>query len=610
MTFDASKFEVGDGQYSDVVGVQAPVEKRFVGQDIQGITSALGAGYSAFTAADKAAKRAEAKEKAVGFSNRYDAELEKYSSLVSSGQMTKLQADTYLNDFKRQLVNEGASADELNQTEIAALKTISGKALLEGSAQEREEKKFEEMFMASEYSNPYHTPEQREEAKMRMFYDRNSAALRAQERDIATLKKLKLEVGSAEYKAAEEEETRIQIDALNNMLANSPTLVTNTQAKILSQYEEDRVRLGEAQARINAENSWNQFANTSIRSAQLASNQVKGGLPVQRDAYTGMIERRGKQFLENLGDTKLLATLEEIEKEDQARVRLAILNQPNVRDSVVVSDMYPGQQSLTFFHGLNEGAATSINNFSVDAANRNPGDRAPRFDRGKNTPAEARKALEASIKDFLDGNGGNPENLDKLVSAHLARLSEDFKELEGSEIDAALKYFSTPEFGKYIKQRGLSNEDIENVKRQLHDYKATAAHNFKAFIQDTLLETEDARKIASGRGPATVKKYMPKLLSKPQDFDLVFEGGIVAVKAKTERARNEAEEINDKISGPLSRIVKTDSNLSGKSHDQVFKAWKEQLWPEEFEEPLEDGMWKDPDTGEEFEVKDGKRVGK
>jgi hypothetical protein len=101
---------------------------------------------------------------------------------------------------------------------------------------------------------------------------------------------------------------------------------------------------------------------------------------------------------------------------------------------------------------------------------------------------------------------------------------------------------------------------------------------------------------------------MPKLLSKPQDFDLVFEGGIVAVKAKTERARDEAEDINDKISGPLSRIVKTDSNLSGKSHDQVFKAWKEQLWPEEFEEPLEDGMWKDPDTGEEFEVKDGKRV--
>jgi len=53
------------------------------------------------------------------------------------------------------------------------------------------------------------------------------------------------------------------------------------------------------------------------------------------------------------------------------------------------------------------------------------------------------------------------------------------------------------------------------------------------------------------------------------------------VRAKAERGRKQAEELNDKITGPLTRIVRVDSNLSGMSQESIFKSWKEQLWPDE-----------------------------
>ena len=53
------------------------------------------------------------------------------------------------------------------------------------------------------------------------------------------------------------------------------------------------------------------------------------------------------------------------------------------------------------------------------------------------------------------------------------------------------------------------------------------------------------------------------------------------VRSKTEAGRYKASQWNDRISGPLTRIINVDSNLSGVSKEKIFNNWLPQLWPEE-----------------------------
>ena len=592
MTFDASRFTAPEGQYSDIKSVESPIadntEAMSIADDDQLISDIGRSAFDLKGAYDKQAK-AEAKAKVAAqstiFSNRYDAAIEKYSAAVSSGEMTKLQADTYLTKLKSELVNMGASADDLNKTEIAALKTISGKALLEGSAQERADKKADEEFQNSLAWNPYHTPEQQQEAKRDFFYKRNEQAVRQEKLDNLALKAAQRDEGSAEREQLKLELKEEQIDVLNSMLRDSTSLMTNYQSQIIATYDQQVEELGEAQAKLNAERSWNAFKNAEIRKAQLAANEVEGGLPVQKEAYLDMLDRRST-FLDELGDAQLVTKLQEVEEREQTRLELKLLNEDRVREAKVVTGMFGGPESLSYFGELKSTAATSVNNFVADMMMRDFGGPPPTFGGGKESIKANREALTTSIKDFLNGDyEGDPKDLDKVLSGHLARLSEDFKTLPKEEIDQALRYYSTPEFGRYVKQRGLSNEDLDNVNRQMHAYKASTATTFVNFVKDTLGAEEKKARLLS-TNPRL--RMAAARVATVDDFDLVFEGGQVLLKANKERARDEAGELNDKIAGPLTRIIRTDSNLSGQSEEQIFNLWKEQLWPSG-EEEIEEG---------------------
>ena len=631
MTFDASRFATPERQYSDTEAVQSPVADNTGAMSAMDSAQLLGqVGQSAFALKGtydrqgKAEAQARAAEQATLFSNQYDAAIEKYSAAVSSGEMNKLQADTHLTKVKKELINMGASADDLNKTEIAALKTISGKALMEGSAQERAEKLANETFKNSLAWNPYHTPEQQEEAKRDFFQKRTEEAARQEKLDNLKLKAAQRVEGSAEKKELKLKAKQEQIDILNGMLRDSPSLMTSYQSQIIATYEDQVVKLGEAQAKLNAERSWNTFKNTEIRKAQLAANEVEGGLPVQKDAYLDMLERRST-FLDELGDAQLVANLQEVEKKDQAKLELALLNEADVRQAKVTTEMFGGPDALTHFQGLRTRAATSVNDFVADTAIRDYGDPPPTLGRDKESVKANREMVQASISDFLNGDyEGDPRNLDKLLSGHLARLSEDFKTLPKEEIDEALRYYSLPEFGSYIKQRGLSNADLDNVNRQLHAYKASTAKTFVNFVKETLGAEEKKARLTS-TNPRL--RMAAARIATVDDFDLVFEGGQVLLKANKERARDEAGELNEKVAGPLTRIIRTDSNLSGQSEEQIFNIWKEQLWPSGEEENniekvgsaepedtidystySEDKLYRVKGTDQTFRVKNGVRI--
>jgi hypothetical protein len=616
MTFDASKFGVQERQLSDVEAVQAPVQDNSKAMAMSGIAQSVGDFVGSAFSIKEGYQKQEAAAARTRFGNEYDSAIEKYSGAVSSGEMTRLQADTYLGQVKADLVTQGASADDLNKTEIAALKTLSGRALLEGSAEERAEKKAEEIYNNSNYFNPYHSEEEKEAAKAKLFSDMNQKAADDSEIDRLSLEAKRYEKGTNDYKKAQRNLKEKQIGILNTALTGAPALVSNEQATIVAQYESDKVEFGEAQARLNAENSWNTFKNPLIRSAELAANKIEGGLPVQKAAYIDMLERRSG-FLDGLGDANLVKKMREVEAEEQAKLQIALLNQEHTRVSKVVTDTW-GPQSLVYFDQMNSKAATSLNNFNVEAMTRDEGDEVVSLGRDKESLEEARKVLELNVSDFLEGkHEGDPKNLDKLVSAHLARVSQDFKTLSDKEIDKSLKYYASPEFGRYVKQRGLSGKDLDNVNRQMQNHKYKVANSFVNLTKEALgAEKKRARLSSTGaRG-----KLAAANVAGVEDFDLVFEGGQVRMKPLHERAREEVEAVNEKIVGPLTRIVRADANFSGQSQEKVFNAWKEQLWPDE--EPAqgeakpeaidysqyEDGPYRDPETGGVMFIRNGTRL--
>lgn len=584
MTFDASKFGVQERGLSDIESVQAPVQDNSKAMAMQGVAQGVGDFVGSAFSIKEGYQKQEAAAASTRFSNEYDSAIEKYSAAVSSGDMTRLQADTYLGQVKAGLVNQGAIANDLNKTEIAALKTLSGKALLEGSAEEREEKRAEDLYNNSNYFNPYYSDEEKEAAKSKMFSDMNQRAADASEIDRLSLEAKRYEKGTNDYKKSQRNLREKQIDVLNTALTGAPALVSNEQASITAQYESDKEEFGEAQARLNAENSWNTFKNPLIRSAELGANQVEGGLPVQKAAYIDMLERRSG-FLDNLGDAKLVEKEKAVQAEEEARMKIAIINQSeNTKTLKAVTDGFGGPQALAYTGELTRKAFTDINEGHVEASMRAPGDPAPFFGRSKETLEEARKVMGLSVSDFLDGKyEGDPKNLDKLVSGHIARVSQDFKTLSTKEIDESLKYYASPEFGRYVKQRGLFNQDFDNVNRQMQAYKYKVANSFVNLAKDALgAEKNKARLTSTGaRGRIAASN-----VAGVEDFDLVFEGGQVMLKPLHERARNEAEEFNERVVGPLTRIVRADANFSGQSQEKVFNSWKEQLWPEE--QPTQD----------------------
>ena len=114
------------------------------------------------------------------------------------------------------------------------------------------------------------------------------------------------------------------------------------------------------------------------------------------------------------------------------------------------------------------------------------------------------------------------------------------------------------------------------------------------------------------------------------ELDLVFESGQVRVKGLTPRAKDEARELNSLISGPFTRIVRVDANLSQVSQEKVFNSWKEGFWSEgeaeqeevvtngkpaqsgvvadEETKNIPDGEYTDRRTGKPFTVRNGVRT--
>jgi hypothetical protein len=583
--FNAGQFSTGERGFSDVESVQAPVVENKVAEGaalLDGINSAVNTGVSIATTY-KANAKAEAvaaeKEAKKTFGNQYDTSIRKYAGLVSNGQMTQMQANTYLQRDKDSLLGQGANADDLTSTELQTTKTLAGRALIEGSQEEQAQKRLDEEYNNSTYWTPDQGPIQRQIGMANLRKDALDTQARATKMSVLALEAAQFDKNSNEYKLKQQEIKTEQMGAINNALLQSPVNAANEQERLVAEYKANKLKIGEAEAEVILTKKWNDWVGGATRMASAFAAKVEGGLPVQQEAFTSSIKSLSEPFLASIGEGQVVAAEKKLVDLENVKLQNALINSSKpVQMNVALRGLF-GDSMGVYAQGITTQAGTDINNFHVDALTRKEGDPVAGGAEITESLTTSRDILTKNIKSFLDGtHQGEPKDVEKLLSYHVAKVSEAFKTLSTKEIDKSIAFLATPEVGRFIKMRGLSNADLDNVNRQVFTYKGKVADNFVSLSKTTL--SNDARR-------EEMPKTSPRMIRASQslttgkDFDLVFEGGQVMVRSKTERGRAQAEELNNKITGPLTRVVRVDSNLSGKSQESIFNSWKEQLWPDE-----------------------------
>lgn len=589
MGFNADEFKTQERQLSDIESVQAPVQDNSEAESISaftrsvqsmtGLVSQVGSAVRHSRAETAAEAKAAAEAQDIEYSNRYDAAIEKMSAAVGSEQMSSRQAQVYLKQAKDELINLGASADALNTSEVKSLKTLSGKALAEGSLEERRQRAEEKEYQGSKWFNASYTEEEHNAAKFKMNTSQaRELSLAAKKRE-AEFESVQAGRDEVKRKVADQKIEDIKIEAINNLLEESPTTLTNETSRIMAKYAEEVETLGEPTARVNAERSAKLFFNGSRRAGDQLSAETRDGIPVQNDAYKRTVTEYEEVFLANLGEVNLSEKMSEVLAEQQIKTKVALYNSSaSIRVNNAVTDLL-GPNAANYMGELTTLAATDANDFAVATIKRELGDNPPPLVVG----SEAAEAVYAQLADNLaaSANGtfkGETATLKKNVSGHLAHMADNMDKLSTKEVDGMLKAYADPNFGKFIKANGLSNEDLDNAKRSIFDYKEKVADTFVSFVQGAIQSSEKKALLSKG---FPRDRVAAERIAEKEDFEVVYEGEQVMVRSKTEAGRYKASQWNDRISGPLTRIINVDSNLSGVSKEKIFNNWLPQLWPEE-----------------------------
>jgi hypothetical protein len=282
----------------------------------------------------------------------------------------------------------------------------------------------------------------------------------------------------------------------------------------------------------------------------------------------------------NLGDARITETMTKIVAEQKAKVSYSLAMKSS--DSVLFSvskDLF-GPQALVNFDGLANRVKADLNNMVVTSQTREFGGPPPNIEVGSEAEEAAFTLMTDNLKAFKDGKfQGDPESLERLVSAQLAHTAASMPNLNHKEINKLIEPFSTPEFSAFVSSRRLSNQDLDNLSNIFAGHKEDVGDGFKESLRELLRRKSEPNKQRTKRG-RIAQTLRQKEVPEVSELDLVFESGQVRVKGLTPRAKDEARELNSLISGPFTRIVRVDANLSQVSQEKVFNSWKEGFWSE------------------------------
>jgi len=581
MSFNASNYGVAEGQYNPVVGVQAPVQDNSDAMAISSIASGvdqLGESAFAIKGAHDRQRVSELEAETTRMSSAFSDRTNKIAYAVSSGEKTQEWADVQMGLARDEARKQGLSAADLEKAEIRSLKTLHGRALLEKSKQEQLEDVEWTQYVNSEWALPSDASLKEHKSRIaeQMESEGKDLQLAARKRAVE-LKRADKDLSTFEKEQADSEAEELAVEEINHELTTFTSTAPKMFIEIGKAYQQERLTIGEPAARANAERAVEAYELQVLVRANQSASKSKTGAPIQLERLTDTVTRYKSQLLDNLGDARLAKKVTEIQAEQKALTSFAILNSSeDAKVYSVAKDIFGPEAALTFT-GLRERAATGVNKFVIESAKREIGGPTLSLEVGSEEEAALFKLMEGNLKAFSEGTyEGSLESLDKGVSGQLAHLAHNIPNMQTGQVNQMLKGFESPAFGEYVKARKLTNEDLDNAKRAIFNHKEKVADNTVTFIKEQVDKLANRNRSRTKRGAIMAEKA-----AELSDLELVFDGGVVSLRALTPNAKNEAKEISEMISKPLTRIVRVDANLSGKSQEQMFNAWKEEIWPDE-----------------------------
>lgn len=568
-----SQYGVEERRYSDVEAVQAPVEDTSAATAMSGIANGISAfaqGVGDYLSYDKAQKKAEAAALENEYSNRYDYAIDKMSAAIDSGEMTSSQARAFLVKTKRELISMGASADKLNESEAKSLKTLTGKVLAEGTAEEASQKQFEKDFNASPYNDPEAGEDEQEINKARFRTARSKSIARQEEIDELNLVIKRNEKNASVRKEAEAQLREVVKGELNDVLRDQPTIIKNEVAGIRKAYQQEVFELGEAKAKSNFVQRLERYRNAQASVIERKASQVEGSFPLQHKVAVDNLNKMVDTEIKYVGDAEANKFRKEALETSKLTTQALLSEDVEVQVAGALSDLLG--PSVLVGTGIATNAAKSATKTVTSLLKDTP----QIIEGSEDAESYDTHILAPNLQLYKQGRLEDSSALRKQVSQILKYSANELT--GGADLKAkslVVNRIAHPDFGVFVKGEKLTGDDISNAAVALGEYQREVSGIFQNFIDEQLGNLSDEEKFKERKRG----KFSPSGPVTIDDFDLVFRGGRVMVAGKTPVANTVAKDINSRVSKKLTNVVMANAHLEGTSYEAVASRWIPELWP-------------------------------
>lgn len=579
---DFSQFKPAERRMNDVVAPVAPVEDTSAATAIGAIAKPLGAlaktGVTAFVQNEVAEAEKQKVQLQTELENQYVAALETSAQMLKQGGTStteRRRAKTMLSQQEQQLQSLGLSAVSMLDIKKKFEGVSAGAVFKEESAQEVAYKQELEAATKAGFVTSDMTDEQ---VQAGILLQRKSQATQRAfqaELDVLNLEKSRLGLTQKQQEIADKNYSDASIRMLSNLAANYREPTKNNITSVLTQLKTGQIDRATAEQQLQKQRG-DLEALISQASALTDLTQAQAISKPLVDLYD--------VALANIDSNKVLTEVENQNKIAIEYQKQDLLKEPDMRKVVAASSLF----------GHNPATAAYTTNAVATILSKNSDD--------KSKP-----------HDVTDGTQGTSDYL-SLVKENLNYLDQvdmfgepkvDKQELN-TNINKVLEGAN-----RYIDAEDLpqQNADIlkwlaeENVGSYIKDNLGILSTEARAGLTDTLLKSAENHIY-----PKVTELLGDLKESERGNVKLVKTGNTIAFRAVVDDnwSKSVANNLNKQVGGALGTYFKAMANLTDDSLDQIIDRETNKHWPEEV--PTEDGIYTDEVTGEQFEVRDGRRI--
>ena len=599
MAGEFGQFKPAERRLSDIKSVQTPVQDASsasaMGSLAQGVAALGQVGITAFQVSEQQKQQQLQEDQQQAFLEQkqsFETELLRAKDMADQQGSTSLGFKTFLT-----MAFDESPLDFETKTKMMKdfQATVLGKSFTEVSAEEKAFAKMTEEAGAAGYFTQDSSPDEIEAATAQYAADQRQA-----EADAAALRQINLQQAALnltqdQRTELEREQAKKQYGALANLAANGRTPTKNAINNIVSDLQKGAITTKDAQDLLTAKKG-----ELEAVIAQMTRN-VKD---------KGSVEALAKPLLDlydyAIGNADSKDILQELKNQNDIMIEKVKFNQlsndPELVGLVSYSNLFGNNNPALFQRMTPKAAELMIRNSS---------------DSGK--PADVAEGTSDTgvyldtMSDAIDNIGVlNPDGSQMIDQQRLLVNINNTILGANRYIDAEdaptqnkqlIQWLAQPKVGKYVGENFGQLAPAARVK--LAD---TLEKNAVNYVYPRVNGLTSALFVEEKK-PRTGTSKVRKVSGVTEDeVEMIEQGGSVIFRGSSPDSQRVADTMNREVAGALTTYFNAIANMSTDNFSTVFEREKQIVWPGKYGEPTEDGTYFDEATGEEFEVRDGKRV--